>query len=84
MYRLRFEVVGDWAYYVVLIDLPKYMHDVLHVSVKENGVLTALPWAMYMTVCFTSGYVSDMLTSSGRISVTTARKVMLSLGEHLF
>lgn len=75
------KAVGDWAYYVVLIDLPKYMHDVLHVSVKDNGILTAFPWAIYIAVSLASGYISDSLVSSGKLGVTNARKFLVTLAS---
>lgn len=77
------QAVGDWAFYVVLIDLPKYMHDVLHVSVKDNGILTAMPWALYFVACLTSGYISDQLISSGRLGITNARKILITLASSI-
>lgn len=81
LYICNLQAVGDWTFYVVLIDLPKYMHDVLHVSVKDNGILTSLPWAFYIVLCLISGYISDMLVSSGRCGITTARKFMVTLAS---
>lgn len=77
----KFQTIGDWAYYSVLIDLPKYMNDVLHVSVKDNGILTALPWAMFMFLSISSGFISDRLTSTGRLSMTNARKLLVTICE---
>lgn len=70
------EAFGCWAYFVVMIDLPKYMNDVLHVSVQENGVYSSLPWVIYVLVSFVSGYVSDWLIATGRLSITNTRKLL--------
>lgn len=77
-------MVGDWAYYSILVDLPKYMNDVLHVSIKNNGILTSLPWAMFMTVSVTAGYFSDKLIASGRLSITNTRKLLVTICEFKF
>lgn len=75
-------MVGDWAYYSILIDLPKYMNDVLHVSIKDNGMLTSLPWAMFMLVSVSSGFLSDRLIASGRLSITNTRKLLVTICEY--
>lgn len=74
-------VLGDWAYYIVLIDLPKYMHDVLHVSIKDNGMYTSLPWAMFIVIALSSGLLSDKLISSKRLSISNTRKLMVAICE---
>lgn len=60
-----------------MIDLPKYMNDVLHVSIQENGIYTSVPWAMRIIVSFAGGYVSDWLIATERISISNARKMFV-------
>lgn len=72
-------MLGDWTYFVLMIDLPKYMNDVLHVSVKENGVYSSVPWAMRILVSFTSGYWADWLIRSKRLTITNTRKLFVFL-----
>lgn len=75
-------MLGDWVYFVVMIDLPKYMNDVLHVSIKDNGIYSSLPWLFRIVVSFTVGYWSDWLISTGRLSITNTRKLYVFLGKH--
>lgn len=77
------QVVGDWAYYTILVDLPKYMNDVLHVSIRDNGVLTSLPWAMFMLVSVSAGFGSDRLIASGCLTVTNTRKLLVTICEYI-
>jgi len=62
---------------VLLVDLPKYMNDVLHVTAKENGFYTSLPWSMYVVVSLVTSYWSDWLISSKRLSITHTRKLFV-------
>lgn len=78
------QFLGDWTYYVLLVDLPKYMNDVLHVSVKENGFYSAIPWAMFVPFSLLSSYWCDWLISSGRLGVTQTRKLFVIICEFNF
>lgn len=53
------------------------MNDVLHVSIRDNGIYTSIPWLVRALVAFTSGYWSDWLVSTGRVSITNARKLFV-------
>lgn len=75
------QCLNDWAYFIVMIALPKYMNDVLHVSVRQNGVYSSVPWAMRLMVTFTSGYWADWVIKSGRLSVTHTRKLFIIVGK---
>lgn len=79
-----FQVVGDWAYYVILINLPRYMNDVLHVSIEDNGFYSSIPWAMYILVIVSSGTVSDKLISKGRLTITRSRKIFTAIGKRTY
>lgn len=60
-----------------MIDLPKFMADVLHVGIQENGIYSSLPWLVYVLVSFVSGYVSDWLITTNRLGITNTRKLMV-------
>jgi len=34
----------SWAFYTILSDLPTYMRNILHFNIKQNAVLSALPY----------------------------------------
>lgn len=57
------------------------MHDVLHVTVMENGVYNAVPWVVRMIISFVASFVSDYVIKKEYVSVTNARKVAVFLGE---
>lgn len=74
-------IAHDWCYFVITTDLPKYMNDVLHVSIKNNGIYNSVPWLARMVVSFVSSFFSDYVIKKQLISVTNARKVAVFLGE---
>lgn len=66
---------SNWGWYMLLIELPFYMKQVLKFNIKENAVVTAVP---FLTMWFFSMFISktlDALRTRGKITTTTARKI---------
>lgn len=66
---------SNWGWYMLLIELPFYMKQVLKFNIKENAVVTAIP---FLTMWFFSMGLSktlDSLRAKGRITTTVARKI---------
>ncbi|XP_061719219.1 sialin isoform X2 [Cydia pomonella] len=66
---------SNWGWYMLLIELPMYMKQVLKFEMTENAVTTALP---FLTLWFFSMGLSktlDWLRGRGNITTTTARKI---------
>lgn len=75
------QCLGDWAYFVAMIDLPKYMNDVIHMDAQSNGIYSSLPYIAYVALSLYASFLSDQLIASGRISITNARKLFVILCE---
>lgn len=75
-------IAHDWCYFVITTDLPKYMNDVLFISIKDNGIYNAVPWVVRMIISFASSFASDFVVKRQYISVTNARKVAVFLGMY--
>lgn len=56
-------------------DLPKYMSDVLKFSIKENGLYSALPYAVMFIVALCTGFFSDWIIAKKYLSTTKVRKL---------
>lgn len=66
---------SNWGWYMLLIELPFYMKQVLKFNIKENAIVTAIP---FLTMWFFSMALSktlDSLRARGTITTTTARKI---------
>lgn len=87
MVIIGLQCCGDWAFFVVINGIPKYMNDVLHVDIKENGIYSSLPWATRLFLAFFVGAWADWLIRNKKLSVTNTRKLFITLGmvsSHLF
>lgn len=65
----------DWALFTIGTELPKYMKSVLGYRLTENGLISALPNLMTWVCAFLSGWLSDWLIRTERISIGVHRKL---------
>ncbi|CAH0564297.1 unnamed protein product [Brassicogethes aeneus] len=81
------QIGHDWGFFTMVTDLPKYMKDVLHFNVKENGVWSSVPYIFMWIVSMSSGWLCDFLIAKGCMGLTFARKfftTIASMGPALF
>lgn len=70
---------------MVTTDLPKYMNDVVHVSIQKNSIYSALPRVISLSVALTAGCVCDWMVGKRDVSITNARRTFIFLGmSHTF
>lgn len=66
---------SNWGWYTLLIETSFYFKQVLHFNIKENAVVSSVP---FLTMWFFSMILSkvlDTLRARGTITTTTARKI---------
>lgn len=66
---------SNWGWYTMLIETSFYFKQVLHFNIKENAVVSSVP---FLTMWFFSMALSktlDTLRARGTISTTVARKI---------
>eukprot|EP00118_Oscarella_pearsei_P006531 m.29645 g.29645 ORF g.29645 m.29645 type:complete len:491 (+) comp31204_c0_seq3:156-1628(+) len=71
---------GLFGFYSLLTCLPSYMKDVLGFDITENGLLSALPYALMGVVAVFSGWLADVLRKNEIMSTVTARKFFQTIG----
>ncbi|XP_050297592.1 sialin isoform X2 [Anthonomus grandis grandis] len=64
-----------FGYFLVVNQLPTYMKDVLHFNIKENGLLSSLPYLGKYLMAIIASYIADKLRKSGKLSTTATRKI---------
>ncbi|XP_055354594.1 sialin-like isoform X2 [Paramacrobiotus metropolitanus] len=79
---LAVEFGHNWAFYTLLTNLPTYLSNILHYSLKSNGVLSALPYTLRFVLTMISLFASDWIQSRQHWSTTFLRK-FFSLGAFL-
>lgn len=82
VWALIFTSIGhDWGLFTILTDLPVYMSEVLKFRIKENGLLSALPYVFMWLVAIVSALIADYLISRNKCSVTAVRKTFTAVGK---
>ncbi|XP_052751138.1 sialin isoform X1 [Galleria mellonella] len=66
---------SNWGWYMLLIELPFYMQQVLKFNMTENAVTTSLPFLSLWIFSMCLSRTLDWLTSKSYITTTIARKV---------
>ncbi|GIY02650.1 vesicular glutamate transporter 2.1 [Caerostris extrusa] len=69
-----------YALVLLLAEMPTYFRQVLHLDIQTDGLLSAIPYAGQMVSSATSSYIADRLRMSNKISITSIRKIMNSIG----
>lgn len=64
-----------------LTKMPSYLSDVLKFEIKENGLLTALPYFVSWSLSFPFSTSCDWLVRRGYLTLTQARKVYNSISH---
>lgn len=66
---------SNFGWYMLLIELPFYMKQVLKFNIKENAIATALPFLTMWIFSMAISRTLDSLRQKGKITTTTARKI---------
>ena len=73
-------VAQNFAFYLLLNDLPTYLREILHLTIEKNGNLSALPYiSLWLGVPLVS-ILADSLRKRGILSTTVVRKLFNSIG----
>lgn len=69
---------------MITANLPKYMNDVIHVSIHKNGIYSAMPRILSLVVALLAGCVCDWMTATRGISITNVRRTFIFFGQSIF
>ncbi|XP_017887369.1 putative inorganic phosphate cotransporter isoform X1 [Ceratina calcarata] len=67
-----------FGYFTVVNQLPTYMKYILNFNIKQNGLLSSLPYLGKYIFAVTTSTVADYLFKTKRLSVTAIRKIFTS------
>ncbi|XP_039723161.1 sodium-dependent phosphate transport protein 3 [Pteropus medius] len=69
-----------WLCTIVVTYLPTYISSVLHVNLRDSGVLSSLPFVAASSCTVLGGQLADFLLSRGLLRLITVRKLFSALG----
>lgn len=64
-----------FGFFTVVNQLPTYMKYILNFNIKENGLLSSLPYFGKYAMAVMSSYLADHLRKTGVLSTTATRKI---------
>ena len=74
------QAVHDWGFHIVASDLPKYLNDVLRISVQNIGFFSSIAFMAQLLVSFAGGFLSDLMISTKFLPTGAVRKAFVFLG----
>ncbi|XP_059879407.1 sodium-dependent phosphate transport protein 3 isoform X2 [Delphinus delphis] len=69
-----------WLCTIIITYLPTYISSVLHVNIRDSGVLSSLPFIAASSCTILGGQLADFLLSRNLLRLITVRKLFSSLG----
>lgn len=72
----------NYGYETLMTELPTYMKQVLHFSIKDNGFLSALPYLAMWIFSICISHVADWLLTKPCFTITIVRKMINSIGQY--
>ncbi|XP_069880524.1 sodium-dependent phosphate transport protein 3 isoform X3 [Dipodomys merriami] len=69
-----------WLCTIIITYLPTYINTVLHVNIRDSGVLSSLPFIAASSCTILGGQLADFLLSRNLLSLIAVRKLFSSLG----
>ncbi|XP_072157136.1 sialin isoform X2 [Bemisia tabaci] len=72
-----------YGFFTITNQLPTYMKNILNVNIKENGLLSSLPFLGKYTMAMTTSTIADFLRKKNKLSVTAIRKLFTGLAVFL-
>ncbi|XP_050295558.1 putative inorganic phosphate cotransporter [Anthonomus grandis grandis] len=71
---------NTYCFWTLLTQIPTYMNYIMHFNMKQNGILSSLPYLAFWLLGFVFGPTSDFLINRNIISRGVARKIFNSIG----
>jgi len=70
-----------WGYYTLLALIPTYLQNIQHFSLKNNGIISGLPYLCALIISFPFSWIADKLIMTQTMSVGRTKKLMQSIGQ---
>lgn len=68
-----------WTFYTLVMKLPAYLNDVLHMSKTKNGLVNGAMYLVSIIPMLTIGYFSESLIEKGILTRTQTRKTFVTI-----
>ncbi|XP_045615396.1 uncharacterized transporter slc-17.2 [Procambarus clarkii] len=72
-------IFGSFGYFAFTLHQPLFMRDIFAFSIRENGIMSSLPWLVEVPLSLAVGVAVDTLKRR-HLSLTTTKKTFNTLG----
>ncbi|KAM6334701.1 sodium-dependent phosphate transport protein 3-like [Alca torda] len=70
----------DWMFYMLLTSMPTFLSNILHFDLRENGLLSSLPYVGNGLGHILAGLLADFLLARRVLGTAAVRKLFSALG----
>lgn len=71
----------NYGYEFLMTELPTYMKQILRFSIKENGILSSVPYLGMWISSIIFSTVADWFITTNKFSITSTRKIFNCIGQ---
>ncbi|XP_031630362.1 putative inorganic phosphate cotransporter [Contarinia nasturtii] len=75
------QVSHEWAFCIIVLNLPKYMNDVLHFSIQDNGIYSSIPQVIKLIMALATGAISDWIIAADHLTITSGRRIFVAVAS---
>ncbi|XP_042861744.1 sialin-like isoform X2 [Penaeus japonicus] len=76
-------VGNNWGFYCLLTELPTYLKNMQHYDMKENGVVSALPYLLMWVFSLSYSRYMDHLLEKQVLSTRQIRRLSMIIGNYI-
>ncbi|XP_067658855.1 sialin-like [Haliotis asinina] len=66
---------NNWTNYTLITVLPTFMKEVLKFDIRQNGLISSLPFICHSVAAVMSGQVADLVRAKTQLGTTKVRKI---------
>lgn len=70
----------NFGFWLMLMEMPTYIHEVLKFNLKDDGMLSAAPYVAMTLLNFPVLYVADSMNKRRMTTITASRKIWNTVG----
>ncbi|XP_054274203.1 putative inorganic phosphate cotransporter isoform X1 [Macrosteles quadrilineatus] len=72
----------NYGYETLMTELPTFMNQILHFNIKENGIMSSLPYLAMWMLSILISFCADSMIQKGWFSHTVVRKIANGIGQY--
>lgn len=76
-------VGNNWGFYCLLTELPTYLKNIQHYDMKQNGLMSAIPYLLMWLFSLFYSSLMDYLLEKRRMTTKQIRQLSMAIGNYI-